>query len=462
MTDKNNELATRLLELAGGKDNVLKATHCMTRLRLNLKDYDKADIESIKKTPGVLSCLNSGGQLQIVIGTTVSDVYKEFIKISGVEELPAIDEDPDAVTPKGFKAIVDRVFGFLSGTMTKLIPIMIAASLCKTITAVFGPTLLNIMPAESDMYTLFTFMGDAGFYFIPIFLASFAAEQLNVSKAIAMLLAAIMIHPTFVSIAAQQLPFTVYGIPCNVQNYASTVLPIILVVWIMSYVEKFFAKISPKVLKVILVPFGTLIVMTPLALCVLGPAGAFIGSFVCQGIIGLYNVAGPLAVAVLGTLFSLLVLTGMHQLLFVYLFTTFPMLGYDSFMLPGILACSWAGTGVALAALLKFKKKENKSMIAGFIMTWFLGGVGEPMLYGLNLRYRTTLYASMIAGAIAGFVAGLLKLTAYVLNPSNGVYGISAFLGGPRSNYIALIVTIAVALISGFVVMMMMPLKEEE
>lgn len=229
----------------------------------------------------------------------------------------------------------------------------------------------------------------------------------------------------------------------------------------MSYIEKFLKKVCPDVIKVMAVPLGTLLVITPIALCVLGPAGAFLGNYISSGVIALYSVAGPVAVAILGGFFGLLVCTGMHQVLMVYLFTTFPMVGFDAFLMPGILASSWAGAGVALACIVKFKKPENKSMVINFFTTWLLGGVGEPMLYGLNLRYRTSLYASVIAGAVAGFVAGLIGLKAYVLNPSNGIYGIAAFLGGSNGNYIALAVTIAVAVIGGFLVMMLMPLKEE-
>lgn len=462
MSDKNKELAEQILPLVGGKENILQATHCMTRLRLNLKDYSKADKDEIKKINGVSAALESGGQLQVVIGTNAAGVYEEFVKMTNLEWHEGIDENLDAAKPKDFKGYLDSVLGFLSGTMTNLIPIMIAASLCKTIVAVFGPSLLNVMSAESDIYTLLTIMGDAGFYFMPIFLAAFAAKKLNTNLPLAMLLAAVMIHPTFVDIANNGTAFTVFGIPCLVQNYSSTVLPILLVVWIMSYVDKFLKKITPDALKIIVVHFGTFIIMVPLALCVLGPLGAFLGNYVSQGIINLYDLAGPLALALLGAFFGCIVMTGMHQLLFVYLFTTFPMLGFDGFMIPGMMASSWAGIGVCLACLfIKFKKKENKSMIAGFITTWFLGGVGEPILYGVNLKYPTTLYASIISGGITGFVSALFGLKAYVLTASNGIYGLAAFLGGPTSNYVALAVMVIVGLVSGFVTMLFFPLKED-
>lgn len=463
MASKHTQLVETLLPLVGGKENILQASHCMTRLRLNLKDYGKADINAIKKVSGVVGCINSGGQLQIIIGTTVADVYDEFCKMTGLEKQAAVDENLDKGETKKLtgKGIVDAIFAYLSGTLTAIIPVMIAASLCKTIVAVFGPDLLGVMSAEGDLYKLFTMVGDAGFYFLPILVANFAAKKLNVNSAIAMFIAGVMLHPTLIEMATNGTAFSVYGIPCSVQNYASTVVPILLIVWIMKYVEGFFKKFCPDVLKVVGVPFGTLLVMLPIALCVLGPAGSILGTYVCNGIIALYDMVGPLAVAIVGAFFALMVSTGMHSLLFVYLFTTFPMLGFDSFLLPGILASSWAGTAVGFAVALRCKKPENRSTFLSYILTWFFGGVGEQMIYGVMFKYKSALVASVAAGGIGGFVAGLMGLKAYVLSTSNGMYGLLAFLGGPTYNYIALAATIAASVIAGIAITMVLPFNED-
>lgn len=463
MASKYTQLVETLLPLVGGTENILQASHCMTRLRLNLKNYDKANIAAIKKVSGVVGCVNSGGQLQIIIGTTVADVYDEFCKVTGIEKQAAVEENLDDGSKKKLtgKGVVDAIFAYLSGTLTAIIPVMIAASLCKTIVAVFGPGLLGVMSADGDLYKLFTMVGDAGFYFLPIIVANFAAKKLNVNSAIAMFLAGVMLHPTLIEMATTGTAFTVYGIPCSVQNYSSTVVPALLIVWIMKYVESFFKKFCPDVLKVVGVPFGTLLVMLPLALCVFGPAGAIIGTYVCNGILALYDLFGPLAVAVIGAFFPLMVATGMHSLLFVSLFTTFPMLGFDAFLLPGILASSWAGTAVGFAVGLRCKQPTNRSTFFSYILTWFFGGVGEPMIYGVMLKYKSALVASVAAGGIGGFVAGLLGLKAYVLNTSNGMYGLLAFLGGPTFNYVALVATIAASVIAGIALMMVLPFNEE-
>ena len=175
-----------------------------------------------------------------------------------------------------------------------------------------------------------------------------------------MLLGAVLVYPGFIELAAAGTSFSVYGIPCKLQDYNSTVLPIILTIWIMSYVEKLFRTFTPNVLKVFLVPLGTLLVMLPLELCVLAPLGSVLGTYICNAIISLNSVAAPLAVAVVAATFPLLVATGMHPVLFTYLFVTFPQLGCDSFLEPAILAVSWAFAGVTLACAVKFKKNPDE------------------------------------------------------------------------------------------------------
>lgn len=460
--EKYEKTAKEVLEAVGGSQNVESVTHCMTRLRFSLRDESVPKDEEVKKIEGVAGTVRSGGQYQVIIGTTVDQVYTALCGMCSLTDMPSKGDshgDKEGKTA-GKHSIVNAVFDYLSGSLTPLIPILLVASLCKTIAAVLGPQLLGVIAEQGNLFTLFTFVGDAGFYFLPVFIGYSAAKKRNCNVAIGMLLGAVMIHPTFLGMAGEGAAFSVYGIPAAVQNYSSTVIPMILVVWIMSYVERFFKKYSPDVLKIFLVPFGTLVVMLPLAFCVLGPAGAFIGNYVCNGIIYVNQIAGPLGVAVVGATFAILVLTGMHPVLFTYLFVTFPMLGYDSFLIPGILAASWAGTGVAIACVFKFKKKENRSLVIGYILTWFFGGVGEPLLYGLNVPYKTPLYASAVAGFITGLAAGLLKLTAYILNTSNGIYLLPAFVGGAASNYIALGLTLLIGLASGFIVMMFMKLEE--
>lgn len=192
-------------------------------------------------------------------------------------------------------------------------------------------------------------------------------------------------------------------------------------------------------------------VMTPVALCVLGPIGSFCSIYICNAITGLSGVVGPVATMLIGCLFLPLVFTGMHGMFYVYLFSTFPTMGYDAFFLPGVLAASWVIAGGFLACMLRFKNKENRSFAASSFFTWLVGGVAEPFMFGIMIRNRKLLLASCAGGAVAGLVAGLTGLTAHVLAPNNGLYGLFAFLGGSAWNYAALIITLAVSVVATFV-----------
>lgn len=459
----DQERANAIIPAIGGKENVESLTHCMTRLRFVLKDESKADGEAIKAIDGVMGVTQKGGQYQLIIGPTVANLYEAVNeKLTVMQETAAAQESvvsEEAQKTHG-KAVFENVLNYISGSLTPLIPILLVASFCKTIAVVIGPTLLKLVAETSDIYQLFTFVGDAGFYFLPVFIGWSAAKKLNTSVPIGMLLGAVMLHPTFMDMAEKGAKFTVYGIPTMPQNYASTVLPMILTIAVMKWVETQWKNYSPNILQIFLVPFGTLIVMLPLMLVVFGPLGGFLGTYIGEALIALNSFARPLAVAVVGATFAFIVITGMHPVLFTYLFTAFPAMGYDNFLMPGILASSWAMTGVALACAYKFKGKDRKSLTMGYIVTWFFGGVGEPLLYGLSVPYKTPFVASAIAGAITGLVAGLLNLTAYVLNISNGIYGLAGFVGGSTYNYVVLGITIVVGLVSGFVTMLFFKLDE--
>ncbi|RGX57738.1 hypothetical protein DXA75_17765 [Thomasclavelia ramosa] len=458
----NKELAKVIIAKVGGKDNIKSVTHCMTRLRFILNNVEKAQQDELKAMDEIMGVVYKGGQYQLIIGPTVTDVYDEVVSIIPQEENSEKQEIVEESKPKekGIKAILNNVMGALAGCMTPLIPILLCMGICKAIVAVLGPQLTGVLSEKDSLYILFSFVGDAGLYFIPIYVGYTAAEKFGMNKLMGMFLGGILIHPTLIQMATDQTSFSVYGIPASVQNYTSSIIPIILTVWAASYVEKFFKKYTPEVLKVIGIPLGTLLVMLPLELCVFGPLGSFLGTYICQGIISLYDIAGPLAVAIVGATFGLLVLTGMHNVLMTFLFMTFPMVGYDGFIIPAILACSYAGAGVTLCCVVKFKDKKKKQLTLGYFITWLFGGVGEPMLYGLNIPYKTPLYAGVVAGFLSGLLAGLVGLKAYVLSPSNGLYILPAFLGGPNFNYIALVITIIGSIVIGFVVMWFMKLDE--
>jgi len=453
--------AQSIIKAIGGESNVLQLTHCMTRLRFNLKDETIVDDAKVKNISGVLGVTAKGGQYQVIIGPKVSGLYEEII--SQIKLPTGVDTKiPQTKKTNSLKSTINNIFNFLAGSMTPLIPILLAASLMQTIAVMIGPQLLGWVNESNDMFRLFMFTGQAGFYFLPVFIGYSAAKKLDVSIPIGMLLGGILLSPVWFDIVESGEAFSVYRLPAFLQNYNGSVLPMVLTIYVMSHVERFLKKYSPDLLKVFLVPFGTLIIMLPLMFVVLGPLGQYIGIYISEFIISINGIAAPIGVALIAVAFRFMVLTGMHPIMFAYLFTTFPTMGYDDFLIPGILVTSWSAVGIAISVIRKLKKREDKQLAMGYLVTWFFGSVGEPMLYGLFVKYKTPLIAGIISSAITGLLAGALGLRAYVMSTINGVYALFSFVGGDTQNYIALVITIIVAVVSGYITMSFFELGGEE
>ncbi len=433
----NHKIAAEVLKAVGGKANISNATHCMTRLRLTLKDESLADTEAVKGISGVIGQQFKAGQYQVIIGTNADKVYKEFARISGLDnEITSNDTSSDTRKKLTLKSIGTGIMDVLSGSLTPIIPVVLAASIFKMIVAVFGPDMLGVLSAESDLYVLFTFVGDAGYYFFPLLLGYTSAKKMDVSPVLGIFMGAIMLHPTMVQMAADQAAFTIYGIPCNVQNYSSTLLPIILSVWAMSYVERFFKKIIPDTLKILFVPVLTIAVMLPVSLCILGPAGAFLGKYICALIIAFSNTFGFVGAAVIGALWEFLVMTGMHHVMITQMILVFSETGFDPVISIGATAASMSVVGMCLGCALALKGKEEKSLSFSYVVAAFLGGVTEPGLYGIGMRYRKPFIGMAAGGFAGGLYAGLLGVKAYALVPIASFLALTSYAGNSTQNLI--------------------------
>lgn len=443
--------AEAILKAVGGKENVTNVTHCMTRLRFNLKDESIPSEEEIKRISGVVGVVKAGGQLQVVIGQTVDKVYDALCSIAGFQATQQISENLDRPKKKWTPAAVgSAILDGLAGCLTPLIPLLMAASLFKLLVALLGPSMLHVISQKSDLYTLFTFVGDAGFYFLPIIVGYTAAKKFGATPVIAMFLGGVMLHPSFVAMATKGTPFTVYGIPSSVQNYSSTILPIIMSVWVMSYVEKFFKKILPSTLKTLFAPALTMLVMLPVTLCALGPLGGFLGRYICDGLLGFSNVGGifaVLAIAVIGALYEFLVMSGMHLVLISTLILVFSTKGHEAIVSPAAGAASFAVAGMCLGAALRIRNKEERGLSIGYFIANIIGGVTEPGLYGIGIRYKRPSIGIIIGGFAGSLYAGFMHVTAYTLVPVASILCALNFAGGPVSNFIQGIISVAIAFV---------------
>lgn len=449
MAKDYSEMADKIVGLVGGVENVSYFTHCVTRLRFNLKDKSKANVEQIKKLPGAVGAQWSGEQLQIIIGQSVGDAYDLICKKSGLATQNAVNENLDA-KDTGKKFSFNALLDGIAGCITPLIPMLIGCGMVKVV--VLLCELLGILQSGSPTHTVLTFVGDAGFYFLPILAGSTSAKKFGANPGLGMVIGAILVHPTLVASVSAGESLSVFGIPIYSTSYTSTIFPVILSVFVMSYIEKFVAKHSPDAVRSITEPLFTILIMTPITLCLTGPLGAFIGNFITDAIIWLYNTTGFVGVALLGALYQLLVLTGMHTGLSTYLVQSFATLGYDPIVCTSSFLSTFSQGGANLAVAFKSKNVDIKSTATTCAITAIFGGVTEPALFGVSVKYKTPLYGAMAGGFAGGLVAGLLKVYIWAFPGSGGLFGLPAFIGGSSMNVVYMVICSIISIIVSFAV----------
>ena len=339
--NKFQKLSENIVNYIGSKDNVTYFVHCVTRLRFNLKDKSLSKPEEIEKLPGVLGCQWQGDELQIIIGQDVDDAYRLICKEHGFVMEDAIDEDLDVsvkkekkkLTMKGaFSAIAD----IISGSLIPFIPVLIGAGMIKVLCLLLST--FGILDPASSTYNMLSIVGDAGFYFLPVFIGKGAAKKFNTDEGLGMLMGLMLVAPSFIALVDEGASITLFGLPVYAGTYSYMVFPVILCVMIMAPVERFFKKISPSFLRVIMEPFATLLVMIPLAFCVLAPLGAILGTYITAFLMWLYETTGFIGMAVLGALYPFLVITGMHNATTPYWLESFTKFGYEPIVSPNRLS----------------------------------------------------------------------------------------------------------------------------
>lgn len=461
MADKNQQIAENILTAVGGAENVTAATHCMTRLRLNLKDESIPDDGEVQKINGILKVVRSGGQYQIVIGQNVSKVYEEIRKMGGLDTQKALDENLDGPKEKLTAGKVgSNILNYLSGSMTPMIPAMIAAAMFKTVYVLLGDT-LGLISTTSNLYIMCDFLYDTFFYFLPIFLGYTTAKKLDINPVMGLFVGASLLVPDFMQLATDGASFSVYGIPAIPGNYSQTVLPVILIMPLFALIYKFLQKHIPEVVSTLLVPFLSVAIILPFEYCLLAPLGGFLGTYVGNAILAFGDVAGFLAVAVIGATWSFLVMTGMHQVLIVFGISMIAQNGVDNLVLTGGSYATWAGFGMALGAFLAMKNKEEKSLFFGYMLSNFLGGIGEPALYGVGFKYKKPLIMMAIGGFCGGLYAGIMKVGTYVMGATNFL-SLLQYAGGGTANLVNGIIGVVISVVVTAVLTYMFAFTNEQ
>ena len=417
------DLAKEILSQVGGKENIQQLTHCATRLRFVLNHNAKANTDALKKTKGVVGVAEAGGQYQVIIGSDVQSVYRPLMELTGLKE------DANSHAEEPHKSPLQKVLAIISGIFTPILPIITAAGMIKAVLSIL--VVFKIVTTKDQNYQVLNFIGDAGFYFLPVFLGGTAAKQFKTNTYLGMLMGATLLHPTFTAMVANfketGAGIELFGIPFSPVGYSSTVIPVILGVWFMSYVERFADKISPKAIKFFSVPLITALITSIVMFSALGPIGSIIGQYLGDFFRWLEEFGPWVVPTVVGIFSPFLVMTGTHYGLVSIGINNRMTLGYDTVVQPGMLASNVAQGGAALAIAFKTKDTDKKALATSAGIT-AVCGITEPALYGVTLQNRAAMIGTMVAGGIVGFFLGIMNARNFT-GGSPGLLTIMAYVG---------------------------------
>lgn len=454
MSKNYSQTAELIIQHMGGKENIVDVIHCATRLRFLLKKKDHVDQEGLKQIHGVAGIQPNAQRFQVIIGTEVEAVFKELIKAG----IPNGDQKDTAVKESKDKKLMAQIFDTITGCMTPMIPALTAAGIIKLILTLL--TTFSLMSTSSATYRVLDIIGDAAFYFMPILLAVNASKKFHVNTSLAVIVAGVLLHPNFTSWVSNGEPISFLNIPIQSVNYAASIIPSLLMVWIMSYIEKGVDKITPNVLKLILNPSLILLISAPLALIVIGPLGSFAGNALSALIDLLSGTFGFGLVAILAAAMPFIVMTGMHHALTPIFLATFASTGQESLILIAQICANLAQGGATWAVALRSKHKETKELATAAGLSAVMG-ITEPAIYGITLKLKKPMIAAAIGAGVAGLYGGLMHVSVYVMQ--NSIMAALAFMGDKgMSNVIHGVIMIILSMVVPFVLCLFMGFEEKE
>ena len=445
--------AAEILPLIGGKENILSLVHCATRLRFSLADGEAFQAEELKKVKGVMGAMFTGGQYQVIIGTDVNHVYDNLLHMTGLEggsvEIVEQADLKNGGSGNGSGKMA-KAMDIISSLFTPAIAAITGAAMIKVVLVIL--TMTELMDASGQTYQMFSMVGDAPFYFMPVILAYTSSVKFGVDPMVGLTIGLCMVHPTYLSLIDAGEAVRMFGLlPVNLAKYTSTVLPVILVIYVASWVQKLAEKLSPKVIRFFFKPLLTLIIMTPLTFCIVGPLGNLCGK-VLEGGLSIVQVNAPWFLPIFfGAFGPIVIMLGMHYAVTIPLaLAAIQAFGYDM-LGPGFLVANIAQGAAALAVAVLAKDKDFKSLATSTGVSAILGTT-EPALYGVNLRLKKPLYASILGGLIGGIICGIAGVKRIVFGPT-GLTSIAIFIDPDNGmNFVFALIGVAATFAATFVI----------
>ena len=392
-------LAAGIVQEVGGEENIIAATHCATRLRLRLRDESKADKAAVEKLPGVITVMRAGGQYQVVIGDNVPTVYAELGRIT---KLTGDDATGGDEAPSG--NLFNRLIDLISSIFSPILWPLAGAGLLKAFLS--AATQFGWLNPESQTYVILAAAADAIFYFLPLFLAITAARRFKTNQFTSMAIAGALVYPSIVALATAGEPVSFAGLPVVMMSYTSSVIPIIVAVWLQGYLERFLNKALPSALRNFSTPLLTILIMVPLILMTVGPVTTLAAQAVSAGVNAVFGFAPWLAGAIMGGFWQVFVLFGLHWGFVPIMTNDLATQGYSLLTGP-LLAAVLAQAAATLAVMIRTRNAARRQVAGPAALSGFLAGITEPAIYGVNLPLKKPFYFGIAGGIVGGAIAAI-------------------------------------------------------
>lgn len=398
MAKKNyDDLSKKIETFVGGSENVISLFHCATRLRFKVKDGSRVDKKRLGQLEGVIKVIDSGGQIQVVIGNQVADVYEAILKNTKIKA----QDEAEEVENRGKKNILNLFMETVSGIFAPILAAMCGAGMLKGILILC--TTLGWLTADMGTYRILYAAADGVFTFLPVFLAFTAAKKFHADQYVSVGIAAALVYPDITAAYSAGEALTFMNIPVVLVSYTSSVIPIIISIYVLSKLEKGLKHILPEICKRFMTPLLSLVIMVPITYLVIGPVADFAGNLLASSYTGMVGFSPIIAGFVLGLLWPAVVMFGLHWGFAPIVFNNIAEYGRDTlFTITG--PNNMAQAGATLGVFLKTKNKELKSLSGSAALSAVLAGVTEPAIYGITLKYKKPFFIGAVFSGIAGAI----------------------------------------------------------
>ena len=452
--EKFKELAKFIVDNVGGKENVIRLSHCMTRLRFVLKDETKANTDALKNKDGIASVVKGGGEYQVVIGNKVEDVYDQVMPLLGIKE--------DEEGPKKKQSLLNAFMDTISQIFNPILGLLCGTGIISGLSMILVAT--HLITKDSGTYQILSVIGNCFLYYSPILLGFTAAKKFKLNPFTGAAIGACLLHPTILGILNQDPLYTMFAgtliespvyttflkVPVLLMDYASSVIPVIFACYFAAKVEKVLKKVIPAFLRLFLVPALTLLIIVPLTFIIIGPVSIWLSQVISVGLTSLHDFMPVLSGAVIGGLWQILVVFGLHRGFTPITLQNLQMYGFDS-VFAVRLVITFAIFGTVLSVFLKTKNlKIKETALPAAISSFF--GISEPGIYGITMPYKKLFFTSCISAAAGGAVIGFFGTKIYSV-AGLGILALPGYISpeGINSEFLGAVAGVLVTVITSFI-----------